>query len=136
MGDMGWELRFNGRVRGPISSGRMKRDLAAYSHDVAEAIADSAKDTWVNNLKGSIRHPTPIYWNTIHKKELAPTRYEVTDTGLVYNHWLEGTGSRNAPVTIFPGYYARRRAEEMTQVKRGAIARRILRRYRSSGRLI
>lgn len=136
MARMGWEMRFQGRVRGPISSGRMARDAAQYSHDVAEAIAESAKETWVNNLKGSIRHPTPIYWTTIHKRQISANKYSVEDTGLVYNHWLEGTGSRNYPVTSFPGYFARRRAEEMVEAKRGTIARRILRRYRSTGRLI
>ncbi len=136
MSSIKWEIRFRSRVQGPISSGKMTRDAAEYSHDVASAIADSAKDTWVNNLQGSIRHPTPYYWLTIHKQEITPTQYSVEDTNAVYNHWLEGTGSRNSPVTIFPGYWSNRRAQEEVQRKRGNIARRILRRYRSSGRLI
>lgn len=136
MSRISWEINFRSRVQGPISSGRMARDAEAYSHDVASAIADSAKDTWVNNLQGSIRHPTPYYWTTIHKREITATRYSVEDRGTVYNHWLEGTGSRNSPVTVFPGYWSKRRAEEEVKAKRRNIARRILRRYRSSGRLI
>lgn len=131
-----FEINFRSRVQGPISSGKMARDAAAYSHDVADAIADSAKDTWLNNLHGSLRHQTPYYTTKIAKRALGPTRYEIHDHGIVYGHWLEGTGSRNAPVTVFPGYHAQERAEATVQVKRGNIARRILRRYRASGRLI
>jgi hypothetical protein len=131
-----FEIRFNSRVQGPISSGKMQRDAAAYSHDVADAIADSAKDTWLNNLHGSLRHQTPYYTRHIKKRPLGANRYEIHDSGIVYGHWLEGTGSRNAPVTIFPGYHAQERAEAEVNVKRGNIARRILRRYRASGRLI
>lgn len=129
-----WEIKFNSRVQGPISSGRMARDAEAYSHDVASAIADSAKDTWVNNLEGSIRHPTPYYWTRIDKREITPTRYEVHDHGVLYGPWLES--GEYTPRTIFPGYFSRARAEAEVQRKRGNIARRILRRYRASGRLI
>jgi hypothetical protein len=114
----------------------MQRDVAAYEHDVADAIADSAKDTWLKNLHGSLRHQTPFYTTKIRKMPLSATRYMITDGGVVYGHWLEGTGSRNSPVTIFPGYHAQERAEAEVQQKRGNIGRRILRRYRSQGKLI
>jgi hypothetical protein len=128
-----WEIRFNNRIRGPISDGRMARDAEAYSHDVASAIADSAHDTWLNNLHGSIRHETPYYTTQIRKHELAPTRYEISDGGVVYGDWLE-TG-QYTPRRMFDGYHAQLRAEEEVKRKRGNIARRILRRYRSEGKL-
>lgn len=133
---MSFEIQFRSRIQGPISSGKMIRDAAAYSHDVADAIADSAKDTWLNNLHGSLRHQTPYYTTKIAKRQISATRYEIHDHGVVYGHWLEGTGSRNAPVTVFPGYRAQARAEATVNAKRGNIARRILRRYRSQGKLI
>lgn len=129
-----WEIKFSSRVRGPISSGRMARDAEAYSHDVAAAIADSAKDTWLNNLHGSIRHETPYYTTQIRKHEITPTRYEVTDGGVVYGGWLES--GEYTPRRMFDGYHAQERAEEEVQRKRGNIARRILRRYRAEGKLI
>lgn len=129
-----WEIKFKSRVQGPISSGRMTRDAEEYSHDVASAIADSAKDTWVNNLKGSIRDPTPYYWTRIDKQEVTPTRYLVHDHGVVYGDWLES--GAYTPRRRFEGYWSEMRAEEEVQAKRGNIARRILRRYRASGRLI
>jgi hypothetical protein len=131
-----WEIKFRSRVRGPISDGRMQRWVQEYEEDCAEAIADEAQKVWVHNLKGSIRHPTPYYWTRIDTREITPTRYEVHDHGIVYGPWLEGTGSRNAPVTIFPGYFSLRRAKETMKRKRSTIARRILRRYRAEGKLI
>ena len=62
---MSWEISFRGRVRGPISSGQIFDDVASYEHDVAEALAEDAKDKWVDNLQGSIRNPTPYYWTRI-----------------------------------------------------------------------
>jgi hypothetical protein len=131
-----FEIKFKSRVRGPISDGRMARYAAEYSHDVAEELADQAKKEWVSNLRGSIRHPTPHYWTKIATRELTETRYEVHDHGIVYGPWLEGTGSRNSPVTIFPGYHSQERAEATMDRRRGNIARKILRRYRAEGKLI
>lgn len=135
MGD-GISISFSGRVHGPISDGRMKRDFQDYEHDVAEALAEDAKDNWVHNLEGSIRHPTPYYWTRIAAREVSSTRYEVHDHDIVYGPWLEGTGSRNAPASIFPGYWSLARAKEKSKRRRSGVARKILRRYRSSGRLI
>lgn len=132
---MDWEIRFSSRIKGDISSGKMARDAAAYSHDAAEAIANSAKDTWLNNLHGSLRHQTPYYTTKIAKREITPTHYVIHDHDVVYGHWLEGTGSKN-PVTRFKGYFAQERAVAEVRGKRGTIARRILRRYRSAGKLI
>ena len=130
------EISFNSRVSGPISSGRMQKDVAAYEHDVAEAIAEFGEKTWVHNLEGSIREPTPYYWTRIDTRELSPNRYEVHDHDIVYGPWLEGTGSRNAPNSIFPGYRSLARTKESVRRRRGGIARRILREYRARGKLI
>lgn len=132
----GISISFRSRIKGDISDGKMQQDAKDYEHDVAKAIADEAHDIWVRNLVSSIRHPTPYYWTRIDTRELSPTRYRIHDHGIVYGPWLEGTGSRNAPVTVFPGYHALRRAQEEIAGKRGSIARRILRRYRSEGKLV
>lgn len=130
------EIRFKSRVSGDISSGRMEKDVIAYEHDVASELADFAQDAWVDNLQGSIRHPTPYYWTRIDTRELTPTLYEVHDHDIVYGPWLEGTGSRNAPATIFPGYWSLARAKETVRRRRSGVGRRILREYRGRGKLI
>ncbi|MGV9803926.1 hypothetical protein ACWDTP_38425, partial [Mycobacterium sp. NPDC003449] len=55
--------------------------------------------------------------------------YEVNDGGVVYGPWLEGTGSRNAPVTRFRGYATFRRVKAMIDRRAPGIAQRLLRRY-------
>lgn len=130
-----YEITFKGRVHGPISDHRMEHDVQAYEHDVAEALAEDAKDIWVRNLESSIRHPTPYYWTRVDRREITPTRYMVHDHDIVYGPWLEGTGSRNE-TTIFKGYWALARAKEMAKRRRTGVARKILRRYRSEGKLI
>lgn len=136
MGSVSWEINFHSRLKGPISSGEIHDHVRDYEEDVTKALADEAKDTWLENLNSSLRHQRPYYTTQIHKKRLARNWYEIHDSGVIYGHWLEGTGSKNAPVTIFPGYWANKRAKGEMQAKRGNIARRILRRHRARGRLI
>ena len=131
-----WEISFRGRSRGKITTGEMDREAAAYSREVAEELAEESQDTWVDTLQRSIRLPTPYYWTQIDIRQISPTRYEVHDHDIVYGPWLEGTGSRNSPNSIFPGYWSLARAKVTMERRRGGIARRILREYRSSGRLI
>jgi hypothetical protein len=131
-----WEISYRSRQRGPITEHRMDHDVESYEHDVARELADMAKDTWVNNLQGSIRNPTPYYWTRIDTREVTSTRYQVHDHDIVYGPWLEGTGDRNAPNSIFPGYWSLARAKEASKRRRTGVARRVLREYRASGRLI
>lgn len=133
---VGFEMRFNSRLSGPISSGEIHRHVDDYEADVAEALAKEAEDTWLYALNSRLRHQTPYYTTKISKRRLAHNRWKVHDSGVVYGHWLEGTGSRNAPVTIFPGYHSLEDTENAMQAQRGGIARRILRRHRARGRLI
>lgn len=129
-----WEISFKSRVGGPISSGQMQRDVAAYEHDVAEELADEAKDTWVRNLQGSIRNPTPYYWTRIAARPITSTRYEVHDHDIIYGEWLES--GEYTPRTRFPGYFSQARAVETVKRRRGGIARKILKRYRAAGKII
>jgi hypothetical protein len=134
MGQYSWEITFKSRVKGPIESGKMEIWAAQYSHDAASAIADSAKDTWLNYLHSSIRHQTPFYTTQIDKREITPTLYEIHDSDVIYGAWLES--GAYTPRRAFAGYHAQERAKATVRAKRSTIARRILRRYRASGKLI
>lgn len=131
-----WEVKFQGRVRGPISDGRIHDHVADYSHDVAKHLAELGEELLLYRFGHVLRHPTGYYTSHIDTRPLSPTKYEVHDSGVVYGHWLEGTGSRNSPVTIFPGYHTFAVVREQLKRKRGNVARRILRQHRSRGRLI
>lgn len=126
---------FNSRVQGPISSGRMTEYARRYSDDVAKEIAEKAEDVALHRFDEKLRHQTPYYTTRINTRRLGAARYELHDNGVIYGHWLEGTGSRN-PVTRFKGYWTFRYTEIHMKHERRNIARRILRSYRARGMLI
>lgn len=75
-------------------------------HDVAEY----AYDAWTGALDAMIRVNGHVYTSFAHVVDDGPDTlvndgYGVTND-LQYGPWLEGVGSRNAPVTRFPGYHA------------------------------
>lgn len=131
-----FEVRYTSRLRGPISSGAIHDHVADYENEVAEALAEESEDMVLNRLSHVLRHPTGYYESRISTRKLAANRYEIHDSGVVYGPWLEGTGSRNSPVTVFPGYHTFQTVKMAMKHKRKNIARRILRRHRSRGRLI
>lgn len=131
-----FEINFRSRTRGPITDGRIHQHVAEYEEDVAEALADKGEEMVLSRLGHVLRHPTGYYESHIDTRPIGVHRYEVHDSGIVYGPWLEGTGSRNSPVTIFPGYHTFSVIKEQLKRKRSGIARRILRQHRSRGRLI
>lgn len=49
--------------------------------------------------------PTGEWARNIKVTAVAGGISQVTDSGIIYGAWLEGTGSRNYPVTRFKGYF-------------------------------
>lgn len=93
---------------GPMFDGRAPdiiRDMATTcQHDAA----DAAMERWDMHMHETFRHPTGHYQSNIniaHREQ----DLVVNDRGVIYGFWLEGIGSRNSPVTRFPGYFNRRR---------------------------
>ncbi len=66
-------------------------------------IAETAKDHLVGRMAQVFRAPTPYYWTQLRTEPIGGG-HRVHDGGMVYGPWLEGTGSRNFPVTRFRGY--------------------------------
>lgn len=79
-------------------------------------------------LNARIKHPTP-YYETQIVTERAGGGLVVHDSGVIYGPWLEGTGSRNAPVTRFKGYHAFRDAEAAVVARLGMIIEPIMRKW-------
>ncbi len=59
-------------------------------------------------LKANIKKPTPYYWTQVQHQKRADSN-RVTDRGVIYGPWLEGTSRRNQE-TRFKGYSSFRRA--------------------------
>ena len=124
----GFDIRVNVNANGPMFDGRAQRALRDYQDQIDYRVATEAENLVLANLGRSIKHRTP-YYETRVGVERAGRGYEVTDHGVIYGHWLEGTGSRNFPVTRFRGYRSFSRARALIQRRAPGIARRLLARY-------
>lgn len=94
---------------GPLFDSRADAYTDDFCEEVTSDIAQHALSGVQFNLDASIKYPTPYYETQIRIKGI-PGGKQVDDRGVIYGHWLEGTGSRNAPKTRFRGYFSFRRA--------------------------
>ena len=136
MGSVSYHISFRGRAQGPISSGAIHKHVHDYQADVAEELAKEAENAWLVYLNSRLRHQRPYYTTRIDTRRLAFNRYKIHDNGVIYGHWLEGTGSRNSPVTRFPGYWSMRDTKADMKYDRKPIAERVLGEHQARGRLI
>lgn len=96
---------------GPMFNGQAAAIVARMAGDCQREVAHAAEETWQAFMDATFRHPTGFYQSHVN----IATRGQdlvVNDRGVIYGPWLEGVGSRNSPVTRFPGYFNRRRAEQ------------------------
>lgn len=106
------------RFSGPVFDGRAADAMARLASEAQSEVAKYAEDTWQTFMDASFRHPTGAYQS--HVNVARDDKDLVVNDGwpesrLEYGPWLEGIGSRNSPVTRFPGYFALRRASEHTE---------------------
>lgn len=125
----GFDVRVNVNSSGPMFDGRAQRALRECTDQIDYRVATEAENLVLAHLGRSIKNRTPYYETRVGVERSARGGYEVTDHGVIYGHWLEGTGSRNYPVTRFRGYRAFSRARALIQQRAGGIARRVLARY-------
>lgn len=105
---------------------------AAMDHFMTDATMDIAdegvRDVRVN-LSQVLKHPTGRYESTIRSREQPFNTAMVDGMALIYAWWLEGLGSRNAPVTRFPGYWTFLRTTPQLQAKVGQLVQPALERF-------
>lgn len=111
---------------GPLFDGRTEAAISRGITDGIEAIAKEGRgDLGVQFLR-VFKEPTGNYESHLRAAVESPTTAVITDQGIdPYNHWLEGTGSRNYPVTRFKGY----RSFEIVGERLERKAERIMRRH-------
>lgn len=127
------EAMFNTRMirRGPMFDGRTAAALHTYADEVGYKVATFAEDMVQQRLAQVLQHPTGYYQSKV-TVERAGTGYRVSDQGVVYGPWLEGTGSRNA-TTRFKGYQTFRRTKALVDRRAAQIAHELLVRYKAMG---
>lgn len=121
---MSVEISFDG----PLFDGRAARAMQAASDDAREDVAEFA-ETHVLTLMGlAFRHPTGYYESRVTTTRVSGDTSLVHDQGVVYGPWLEGVGSRNSPVTRFPGYWHWKRTKALVAARGPQIAERAVER--------
>lgn len=95
-------------MHGPMLDGRAPGIIREHCDDMGRDLAELGNVLVRANLNTSLRTQTPYYRTRITAQKEAPGQYLVTDQGVVYGPWLEGTGSRNR-TTRFKGYFTFRR---------------------------
>lgn len=130
------------RAKGPLVDGEFPAIIHDYLEDVTWGLGQQAFADVHSILDARIQNPTPYYETQITQQrggadDLAGIASDVTpvvvhDRGVIYGHWLEGTGSRNAPATSFRGYSAfgsSAKALNLANGKALPIADAVLQRY-------
>lgn len=107
---------------GPIFNGEAKLLADRMCHDIQRDVSAAGKGMVLDNLGSSLKHPTGYYESRI-RTEPRGNDTAVTDGGVVYGPWLEGTGSRNR-TTRFKGYATFRRTTEALRARAREIAER------------
>jgi len=115
-------------VSGPLFDGRADAAVDRFADDLRHEVAQQGYALVMTNLDQSIKHPTPYYETQINIRTETTTSI-VNDRGIVYGPWLEGVGSRNAPVTRFKGYSSFRRAKQRLEREVPRLAQVVLRRH-------
>ncbi|WP_405611360.1 hypothetical protein OG292_19325 [Streptomyces sp. NBC_01511] len=129
------QIRINATRSGPLANGSFQRAAHQYSNDIGYAVALHAERLVQQRLRQVLRNPTGYYQSRVGVSRGRGGQYAVTDGGVIYGPWLEGTGSRNYPETRFHGYSTFRRTKPLVDRDANRIAMDLLRRYQGRGLL-
>lgn len=94
---------------------------------IKEEVADYGVFLVLMRLGQVLKEPTGYYESRI-KKERQQDNWMVTDSGVVYGPWLEGTGSRNQ-ISRFKGYRTFQMTKRELDQKKVSIAASIVDRF-------
>lgn len=113
--------------RGPIFDGRAIQAVDAFLDDAKREVANEGVNDVRTILGPQLQNPTGYYESRI-TTDITSKDHVVTDGGVVYGPWLEGTSSRNQS-TRFKGYNSFRKATAVLQRKTGNIIEGVLKKY-------
>lgn len=100
-------IRTSVQTGGPIFNGQGPSIVVRSARDMEEHLAEVGADMVRTELMHVLRRETPYYRTQITTTEMYG-RHVITDGGVVYGPWLEGTSERNK-TTRFKGYATFRR---------------------------
>ena len=123
------EVHATVHTSGPIFDDRAAKAVDDFARASVDDIAEQGMRDLHFTLHRVLKHPTGYYESRIRNRQLGSMTRVLYDDRVIYGPWLEGVGSRNAPVTRFEGYFTFRRVALHLNKKAPGIAERTLRRY-------
>jgi len=112
---------------GPIYSGEAQAAVEDFLEEAAREVAQLGVNEIHARLGQVLEHPSGHYRNQV-VTDRASTGWAVTDGGVVYGPWLEGTSSRNK-TSRFKGYQTFRRTRQWLEGRATDVAEQELGRY-------
>jgi hypothetical protein len=111
--------------RGSLFDGRAEKVVAEACDEIEKSVSMLGASMVRSRLERTLRKQTPYYRMRVVNRQ-DPPGWKITDQGVIYGFWLEGIGSRNAPVTRFKGYHTFRTVAQELQVRAKVIAEGII----------
>jgi len=108
--------------------GRASATLKAYELEMRYRIAEKGKEMVLETLHEVLQNPTGYYESQVRVEGRANYVDVVTDGGVIYGPWLEGTSSRNQ-TTRFKGYGTFRKVRDKLNSEAVGLALRFLPEY-------
>lgn len=99
-------MTFTVEFKGPFfDSAEWDGYMRQFMEDMTMDVADQGTRELRTSMFSTFKVPTGWYERTVKASPLSFGASKIDGEGTVYAWWLEGIGSRNAPVTRFPGYH-------------------------------
>jgi hypothetical protein len=108
-------------IHGNVLRGLSEPFIRAACQVGQQAVAEEGVNRVHSQLQDVLQHPTGYYESQV-VTDRSTEESRVTDGGVVYGPWLEGTGSRNQS-TRFKGYRTFRIVTQGLKADAGGIAR-------------
>ncbi|MET7441191.1 hypothetical protein ACFYQQ_01230 [Streptomyces sp. NPDC005496] len=115
--------------QGPLFDGRAMNAIQDACEDARDDIAAYAEERVLMGTSANFRTRTPYYETMVTTTNVGGDTALVHDQGVIYGPWLEGVGSRNAPVTRFGGYHFWRAAKGAVAARGPQIAEAAVQRH-------
>ncbi len=112
---------------GPLFDGRADRAASDACDEAEQRVATLGAATTRHMLSEVLRVETPYYRLQV-EAQAEPPGWKITDQGVIYGPWLEGTGSRNR-TTRFKGYATFRRATQVINGRAKLMAEQVVARF-------
>lgn len=115
------------KVTGPLFQAASKALVEAGTRKTEDEAAEYALNELQDRMQATFRNPTGAFEAKVRTGRRS-TNAIVTDGGVVYGPWLEGTSSRNK-TSRFKGYANFRKASQTVQAKIPRVAGPVVDRY-------